>query len=88
LGSRLHSTVYKLASLSKSQRLHSVENPLLDMNGNPDRKLVYRCDGDLVAEFAKCSRPHRGLARYIVTPSSKILQTTRQNRWATAQTSD
>src|SRR5260370_3504587 len=41
-------------------RFHSVENPLLDLDGSADRKLVYGCDGDLVAEFAKGSRQHLG----------------------------
>ncbi len=42
------------------QTKHSVENPLLDLDGSADRKLVYGCDGDLVAEFAKGSRQHLG----------------------------
>ena len=40
--------------------LHSVENPLLDPDSSAGRKLVYGCDGDLVAELAKGSRQHLG----------------------------
>src|ERR1039457_2019197 len=40
--------------------LHSVENPLLDLNSGLGRKLVYGSDGDLIAELPKGSRQHLG----------------------------
>ena len=51
--------------------INFVENPLLDADSSRGRKLVYGCDGDLIAELGKlavnflsCRRPSSWSAPY------------------------